>query len=127
MNFKEIRWLAALGGALSCEVVLIAGAFAWVAIYSHILHPGEAMDHYQQYAMKASPWVSLILGIPVFYAASRWIGSPTSLALFGLYFLMDTSVLLLAGLGSIPLWFVGINYTLKFLACYFGGKAPAIA
>lgn len=68
MRPKDVRWHLALGGA-------VAAAFAWVAIYSYSLHPGEPPAFYQQYALKASPWVVISLEIPVFYLVCRWIGS----------------------------------------------------
>ena len=132
MTLKNIRWGAALGGALAAESVLIAAAFAWVAIYSHFLHPGESLAFYQQYAQMASLWVSLFAGIPVFYLACRWIGSrtptrawPTAITIFGIYFLMDAPFVLLVDNPALTHWFAAINYPAKFLACYFGGISAA--
>lgn len=55
MRMNDIRWGAALGGMLVAEVVLVAAAFGWVAIYSLLLHRGESPAFYEQYAMRASP------------------------------------------------------------------------
>jgi len=35
MKLKNVRWGAALGGALAAEAAVVAAAFAWVAIYSY--------------------------------------------------------------------------------------------
>lgn len=133
MTLKEIRWGAAVGGALAAVVVLVAAAFAWVAIYSYLLHPGESEAFYQRYAIRASPWVSLFLGFPVFYLACRWIGSrspsrawPTAMGIFAIYLLLDLPVTLLGGDNpTITPLFMTVNYLLKFLACHFGGRSAA--
>ncbi|HEV7241104.1 MAG TPA: hypothetical protein VGQ36_17860 [Thermoanaerobaculia bacterium] len=133
MKLKEIRWGMALCGFLAAEVVLIAAAFAWVAIYSYLLHPGESPAFYQQYALRSSPWVSLVMGFPVFYLVCRWIGSrspsrawPTAMGVFGIYLLVDLPLTLLGGDNPIvtPLY-LAVNVLLKFLGCHFGGRRDA--
>ena len=131
MKVNRVRWGWAIGGALGAEVVLVIAAFAWVAIYSYVLHPGESAAFYQQYAMRASPWVSLVAGGPVFYLACRWIGSrfpsrawPTAIGLFAVYFMMDAPITLLAENPNLSSWFLPVNFSIKFLACYLGGKVP---
>jgi len=133
MNLKEIRWGAAFGGALAAVVVLVVAAFAWVAIYSYLLHPGESPAFYEQYAVRASPWVSLVLGFPVFYLVCRWIGSrsparswPTAMGLFGIYLLVDLPLALLGGDNpTVTPLYLTVNFLLKFLACHFGGRRAA--
>jgi hypothetical protein len=134
MKLKRIRWGLALGGASGAFVVQIAAAFAWVAIYSYALHPGESLAFYQQYALIASPWVSIILGFPVFYLVCRWIGSrspsrawPTAMGLFGIYLVIDVPILFFGSNPTMALWLPPISYALKFLGCYFGGRSAARA
>jgi len=126
MRLNQIRWGLAVGGALAAELVLIVAAFAWVTIYSHLLHPGESLAFYQQYALMAGPWVSMVMGIPVFYLASRWFARtwPTAMGLFGIYLLTDVALLtLLAGDNpNLVPWRVVVSYLLKFLACCLGGR-----
>ena len=62
-----------LAAFVSLEIVMIAAAFAWVAIYSHVLRPGQSLATYQAYAREASPIVSLVVGIPAFFAAGIWL------------------------------------------------------
>jgi hypothetical protein len=133
MKLNQIRWGMALGGVLVAEVGLIACAFAWVAIYAYLLHPGEPEAFYQQYAMRASPWVSVVMGVPVFYFICRWIGSrspakawPTAMALYGIYLLIDLPLALFGGDNpTITPMFIVTNYLVKFLACHFGGRSAA--
>ena len=118
---------------LLAEVGQIAATFAWVAIYSYFLHPGETPDFYQRYAQVAGPWVSLLAGTPIFYLVCRWIGSgvpsrawPTAMALFGLFVLVDFALILAAGTPSPRiLGFVAASYLLKLLACHLGGRHAA--
>jgi hypothetical protein len=53
MPGKDIRWGAAFGGMLLAEVGQIAATFAWVALYSYLIHPGETPDFYRRYAQVA--------------------------------------------------------------------------
>ncbi|HKO55089.1 MAG TPA: hypothetical protein VJ276_04375 [Thermoanaerobaculia bacterium] len=130
---RDVRWGAALGGMLLAMVAQIAAAFGWVAFYSYLVHPGETPAFYQRYAEVASPWVSVVAGVPVFYLICRWIGSrfparawPTAMALFGFYVLLDLALVLSMGAPSPRL--VGIlvlSYLLKLLACHLAGRRAA--
>ena len=77
----KIKWGRASGGALIAEIAQIAAAFGWVALYSYVIHPGQSMATYQAHAQASGPWVSIVAGAPIFYAASRWIARspPTAL------------------------------------------------
>jgi hypothetical protein len=133
MRMRDIRWGAALGGMLVAEVGQIAATFAWVALYSYLVHPGETPAFYQRYAQVAGPWVSLLAGTPIFYLVCRWIGSrvpsrawPTAMALFGLFVLVNFALILSAGTPSLRiLGFVAASYLLKLLACHLGGWSAA--
>jgi hypothetical protein len=130
---RDIRWVAALGGMLLAEVAQIAAAFAWVALYSYLVHPGETPAFYQRYAEVAGPWVSVLAGTPIFYLVCRWIGSrkpsrarPTAMALFGFFVLLDLGLVLSAGAPSprlVP--FLAAGYLLKLLACHLAGRRAA--
>lgn len=133
MNWKDIRWGAALGGMLVAEVAQIAAAIAWVALYSYAVHPGETPAFYQRYAEASGLWVSLIAGTPIFYLVCRWIGSrvparawPTAMALLGLFVLVDLGLVFSMGTMSPRVFgFVAAGYPLKLLACHLGGRSAA--
>jgi hypothetical protein len=126
MSTQRIRWGAAVGGALLAEVAQVIAAVLWVAIYSHVLNPGQPMTVYEQHAQASGPRVSIIAGFPIFYFASRWIARslPTALALFGVFLTLDLLLLLLMGGRSAIaiLWLIGLSYATKLLACYLGGQ-----
>ena len=133
MRMRDIRWGAALGGMLLAEIGQIAAAFAWVAFYSYVVHPGETPAFYQRYAQVAGPWVSLLAGTPIFYLVCRWIGSrdpsrawPTAMALFGLFVLLDGALMLAAGTPPPRIiGFVAASYLLKLVACHLGARSAA--
>ncbi len=133
MKIRDIRWGAAFGGMLLAEVAQIAAAFAWVALYSYLVHPGETPAFYQRYAEVSGPWVSILAGTPIFYLVCRWIGSrdparawPTAMALFGLFALLDLTLMLSAGAPSPRLvGFIAASYLLKLLACHLAGRRAA--
>jgi len=84
------------------------------------------MATYQAYAEESSPWVSILAGAPIFYAASRWIARsrPTALALFAIFFVIDGAMLV----GMMESWtgasilLIGLSYLTKLFACALGGR-----
>lgn len=131
---KDIRWGAALGGMLLAQVAQIAAAFAWVALYSYLVHPGETPAFYQRYAEVAGPWVSILAGTPIFYLVCRSIGSraparawPTAMALFGSFVLFDLTLVLFSGAPLSPrlVGWLAASYLLKLLACHLAGRSAA--
>jgi len=121
----KINWGRAASGALIAEIAQIAAAFVWVAIYSYLVNPGQPMATYQAHAQVSGPWVSLIAGAPIFYAASRWIARsrPTALVLFAIFFVIDGA--LLVGMTDnwtgAPFVLIGLSYLTKLGACALGG------
>jgi hypothetical protein len=133
MRMRDIRWGAALGGMLVAEVGQIAATFAWVALYSYLVHPGETPAFYQHYAERSGPWVSVLAGTPIFYLVCRWIGSRnparawrTAMALFGFFLLLDGALMFSAGaLSQRLLGFMAAGYLLKLVACHVAGRKVA--
>ena len=125
MNTSSIRWVRAVTGTVMAEVAVIAAAFACVAFYSHVVNPGQPVADYQAWAGQVAPWVSVIAGIPVFYALGRWWakGLATALAIFGLYLLVDGAILFATGLGGLSPWIVLLSYFTKFAASCAGGRS----
>ena len=122
----NVSWGRAGGGALAAEIAQIAAAFGWVAIYSYAIHPGQPLAVYEAHAQASGPWVSIVAGAPIFYAASRWIARsrPTALALFAIFLLLDSALLV----GMTENWTAataalsGTSYLTKLVACALGGS-----
>jgi hypothetical protein len=122
----KISWGRASAGALIAEVAQIAAAFGWVAIYSYLINPGQPIEAYQAHAQASGVWVSIIVGAPIFYAASRWIARsrPTALALFGIFVLIDGGLMvaMTESWTGVPVVLMGLSYLTKLGACALGGR-----
>jgi hypothetical protein len=122
----KINWGRATAGALIAEIGQIGAAFVWVAIYSYFINPGQPLATYEAHAQVSGPWVSILAGAPIFYAASRWIArsQPTALALFGIFALIDGALLvgMTESWTAILLVVVGLSYLTKLGACALGGR-----
>ena len=121
-----IGWGRAGAGALVAEIAQIAAAFGWVAVYSYLINPGQPMAAYEAHAQASGPWVSLLAGAPIFYAASRWIAKspPTALALCAIFFVIDASLLvgMMESWTDAPIVLIGLSYLTKLVACALGGR-----
>ena len=122
----NINWGRACAGALIAEITQIAAAFGWVAIYSYLIHPGQPLAAYQAHAQASGPWVSIIAGAPIFYAASRWIARSrsTALALFAIFVAIDGALLvgMTESWTGTPFVLIGLSYLTKLCACELGGR-----
>ena len=122
----KINWGRASVGALIAGIVQIAAAFGWVAIYSYVIDPGQPIATYQAHAQASGPWVSVLAGAPIFYAASRWIARawPTALALFAIFVVIDWALLvvMIENWTSVPFVPFGLSYLTKLCACALGGR-----
>jgi hypothetical protein len=111
---------------LIAEVAQIAAAFGWVAIYSYLVNPGQPIAAYQAHAQVSGPWVSIIAGAPIFYAASRWIARSrsTALALFCIFLVIDGALLvaMMESWTGAPFVLIGLSYLTKLCACALGGR-----
>jgi hypothetical protein len=125
MRIPNIRFASVLAAALLAEAILVASAFAWVAFYSHVLNTGHDVSFYRGYAQVSSPFVSLALGLPVFYIVCRFIarGPANAMSVFAVYCAIEIPILVLADHSAIPAWFPFVNFPTKFLGCYLGGMA----
>lgn len=115
--------------AVGLEIALALSAVAWVAIYYHWIDPGHDFLYYHKHAEFASPLVSVVVGIPYFYFACRWVGRKAgkrvamSLWIWLFAFIIDVLLVLMGG----PNAYIGVmlvlSHVTKMLAAYFGGKA----
>jgi hypothetical protein len=122
----KINWRRAFAGALVAEIMLIAAAFGWVAIYSYLINPGQPVTMYQAHAQASGVWVSILAGAPIFYAASRWIArsQPTALALYAIFFVIDGTLLvgMMESWTGAPFVLIGLSYLTKLPASALGGR-----
>ncbi|HSO74961.1 MAG TPA: hypothetical protein VLU47_08985, partial [Blastocatellia bacterium] len=126
----RIPWGWVVGTAIGLEVALIISAVAWVAIYSYLIHPGEEPAYYHDYAQYSSPVVSVVLGMPLWYFACRWVGRKAgtrAVAMCGwawfILFLIDFPLNSMSELQAYNWTMVAISLSTKLVAAYLGGRA----
>jgi len=101
MSYTSIRWGLALAASLLAQITLIALSFAFVAVYSYLIRTGESAEFYSAFGRASAPWVSLVVGGPVFFLIARWIrrrapsnALGTAFAQVGFYFAIEIAALL---------------------------------
>ncbi len=126
----RIPWGWVIGTAIGLEVAMVLSAFAWVAIYSYLIHPGEEPAYYQNYAQFASPVVSVVLGMPYWFFVCRWAGQKAgthavamSVWAWFFLFLIDLPLNFLVERQAYNWLMVAIAHSTKLLAAYLGGRA----
>lgn len=130
MEGDHIPWGWVVGTAVGLEVAMVISAFAWVAFYSYLIHPGEEAVYYQDYAQLASPVVSVVLGMPYWFFACRWVGQKAgtravAMCLWAWFILLliDLPLSFLGEPGAYGWLMVAISFSTKLLAAYLGGRA----
>jgi hypothetical protein len=121
-------WVAITAVGLVVAVTL--SAFVWVGIYSYLIHPGEDLPYYQNYAQFSSPIVSVVVGIPVWFFACRWVGRKAGtravamcLSAWLIVPVVDIPLSLLSQATAYDWTMVAISDSTKLLAAYLGGRA----
>jgi hypothetical protein len=116
--------------AVGLEVAVTLAAFVWVGIYSYLIHPGEELPYYQNYAQFASPIVSVVVGIPFWFLACRWVGRKagtravaTCLTAWAIVPVVDIPLSLLAQATAYNWAMLAISDSTKLLAAYLGGRS----
>lgn len=112
---------------------MIALAFGWVAVYSHLLSPGHELAHYEAYAQRSSPIVAIVAGVPVFFAAGALCGrrggargAKLALRAAILYALLDVVLVALFTQDPAFHWTVcAIGGATKLLSVVGGGRVGA--
>ncbi|MGD8830868.1 MAG: hypothetical protein PVF57_09715 [Pseudomonadales bacterium] len=52
---------------------MVVCAYAWVYVYSVLIHTSGDQAYYEAYARTASPAVAVVLSFPVFYCVGRYM------------------------------------------------------
>jgi hypothetical protein len=126
----HISWGWVAITAVGLEVAVTLSAFVWVGIYSYLIHPGEKLPYYENYARFASPIVSVVVGIPFWFFACRWFGRKAGtravafcVSAWFIVPIIDVPLGILAGAKAYDWAMIAISDTTKLLAAYLGGRA----
>jgi hypothetical protein len=133
MHLTGVRWGAVVGIAVLIEILLIAAAIGYMFVYGTFLNPGHPEDFYQAHVRVAAPWISIAVGLPIFFVSARWLARRSrgpaamtnAVALWFVWALIDTSILLasdgLEGIRRIfPFWLA--SYLTKFVGAWMGER-----
>jgi hypothetical protein len=129
MTVGRFAWI--IGATIFIFFVNVAMSFLYIAFYSYFINPGHDEQFYQQYAMSAAPYCSVIAGIPIFYFVCRWISSKwesnfavkAALLVWLVYVLIDLSILMAAGFTLSLAVIAAISCLTKLASAYLGELA----
>jgi hypothetical protein len=126
----RIPWGWVVVTAVGLEIAMVISAVVWIVIYSYLIHPGEDQTYYENYAKLASPVVSVVLGIPFWFFACRWVTRKAGtravqMALWAWFilFIIDVPLIFLGEPRLFDWMIVAIAHSTKLLAAYLGGRA----
>lgn len=120
--------LKSVAFAVAAMALNVAMAFLWVFIYSALIAPGQSEAAYEAYAMRVAPWSSVIAGIAILFAAgwllARWHGGGwrTGICAGVAYVVIDTLILLAAGVIVDLAGIVALSFVTKLAAAALGGS-----
>ncbi len=129
MPEKKNRWWLIVPAALAVLIINVLIHVLYMVAYGYIIDPGHDEAYYQAYAQLSAPYSSIIAGMPLMFFAGHWIGNrfparnsvKAAVLVWLVYFLIDITVIALAGaLASIVLLFF-ISFATKLAAAYLGG------
>lgn len=111
-------------------IILVIISILEVAVYSHLINPGQEITVYETHASQSAPYVSGIFGFIIFFLVARFWNQKkydniaSLVFLFPLtYVLIDIIVLVLADVkwADFLVIFLIAN-SAKFLGCFLGYK-----
>ncbi|MBX7042754.1 MAG: hypothetical protein K1X85_07610 [Ignavibacteria bacterium] len=127
---KKYIILKLVGLALLTMITLVIISFIEVALYSHLINPGQEESVYEAHANASAPYISGIFGFIIFFLVARyWIKKEFQNAfkpvvLFPLiYVLLDIVIITAAGVKWSEFFLIfAIANTAKFLGSFLGYK-----
>jgi hypothetical protein len=130
-SVKKNRWVWIIPAAIAVMITNVAIHILYMVAYSYVINPGQDAAHYQAHAGVSAPYSSIVVGMPLMFLACRWIGRKfaaryvitAALLVWLVYFLIDLTALLFAGVLSGAALFFIISFVTKLGAAYLGGLA----
>lgn len=110
-----IKWGPAVSATAIALLALALCAAAWAFTYSTMIMPGLDDADIQAHIVAASPWVALIVGLPLFFVIGRWLGRragrdaiPTAFAFIGLIVAVEIVLIAIFAGSADPLTVIGV-------------------
>lgn len=128
MNATHVMKLA--GIAVLFLVINVAISYLMVAVYSHLINPGQTQAFYESFAQKYAPYSSIIAGMPVlFFMVWRFcrrynlqLARHSALGIWGIYSLIDLTIVFAAGVAGKLAVLVAISTITKLAAAWLGAS-----
>jgi hypothetical protein len=129
MMLGRVAWL--VGVALLVSGVNVGLSVLYMVVYGHVINPGHEEPYYQAHIQVAAPYCSIVAGIPLMFLAGWWVGGwwegefavRAALVVWLAYALIDTAVLLAAGVTSRLALLAAVSLLTKLAAAYMGALA----
>ena len=129
-NKNGNRWWLVVPTALVVMILNVALHVLYMVVYSFVINPGHEAAFYQTHAEYTAPYSSVIAGIPLMFLAGRWIGGKVEegnsaragFFVWLVYFLIDITVVIIAGAFTGLALILIVSYTTKLAAAYLGGR-----
>ena len=131
MTITRLAWL--VGVALLVMVVNVVASILYMVVYSYVIDPGHNEQYYQDHIQVAAPYSSIVAGIPLMFLAGWWVSRwwerefaiKAGLTVWLAYAIIDTAVLLAAGVTMGVAVLAAISIFTKLAAVYFGASVGA--
>lgn len=131
MSVRRLAWI--IGAAIFILIVNVSLSVVYMVFYSYLINPGHDEQFYQEHIKIAAPYCSIFFGIPLFYFVCRWLGSKweknfavkAAIFVWIVYFLIDVTVLAVAGVTLQVAVLVTISLTTKLVSAYLGGLSAS--
>ena len=126
MTLVRFAWLA--GVALLVMVANVALSYLYMVVYGYVINPGHEEQFYKDHIQVAAPYCSLVAGIPLMFLAGWWVGRwwgnefavTAGLTVWLVYALLDTAIMLAAGMTTKLAILIAVLLLTKLGAVYAG-------
>ena len=130
---KPGHLLKLFGATLLYLVVNVGVSILYIAFYSAVINPGHPAEFYQEYAKVASPYSSIIAGMPLMFSLCWWLSRKWTpsfarnsvILIWIFYVIIDLTIVFASGMTSRLAVFVSISLLTKLLAALLGARVGA--
>jgi hypothetical protein len=123
-----VRLASLIGVGLLVLVVNVVMSILYMVVYGHLINPGHPKEFYEAHIKVAAPYCSIVAGIPLMFLASFWVagwwggalGIKAALVVWLAYAIIDTGIVIAAGMNTKIAVLVTVSLLTKLAAAYAG-------
>lgn len=124
-----VRLASLVGIAVLVMALNVAVTIVYMVVYGHLINPGHPKEFYQQHVQTAAPYCSIVAGMPLMFLAGWWVagwwggalGIKAALIVWLAYAIIDTGIVIAAGMNAKIALLVAVSLLTKLAAAYAGG------